>query len=99
MKNSNIFVGQCVPKSKNPTKDAVFDHPGPNCLEQIPTTLTLIIEQGKGSGDQGRTGAGHLRTQLVVVGTRERGEDNVRELGGSENMARWIGDLDQDLRT
>ena len=31
VKNSNIFFGQCVTKSKNPTGDTVFDHPAPNC--------------------------------------------------------------------
>ena len=30
VKNANIFFGQCVPKSKNPTRDTVFDHPVPN---------------------------------------------------------------------
>ena len=31
LKNSNMFFGQCVPTSKNPTRDTVFDHPAPNC--------------------------------------------------------------------
>ena len=33
VKNSNTSVGQCVSKSNNPTREIVFDHPGPNCLQ------------------------------------------------------------------